>query len=161
VCICAGSETNDLISVEGFNIKRGQVSHVKSESSITNVKVPICAKGYISPEINGIHVVGSSYSKITHTEIEEEEHASNLENLKIIYDEDVKVSSGKAGIRAVSKDHVPFVGKHDGLYINTCHGSKASVTSPISAEIIASSILNDSFPLEKRELDSLSPERFN
>ena len=161
VCICAGSETNDLISVEGFNIKRGQVSHVKSENSITNVKVPICAKGYISPEINGIHVVGSSYSKITHTEIEEEEHASNLENLKIIYDEDVKVSSGKAGIRAVSKDHVPFVGKHDGLYINTCHGSKASVTSPISAEIIASSILNDSFPLEKRELDSLSPERFN
>ena len=161
VCLCTGSETNKLINLEGFNIKRGQVTHIKSENSISNVKVPICAKGYISPEINGIHVVGSSYSNLIHTEIEDVEHASNLENLKIIYDEDVFVDSGKVGIRAVSKDHVPIVGKYNDLYINTCHGSKASVTSPISAEIIASTIVNGSLPLDKRELDSLSPERFN
>ena len=56
---------------------------------------------------------------------------------------------------------MPVVGKKDGIYINTCHGSRASVTAPISAEIIANMIAGEAPPLMARELEALSPERFN
>jgi glycine/D-amino acid oxidase-like deaminating enzyme len=56
---------------------------------------------------------------------------------------------------------MPVVGKRDGIYVNTCHGSRASVTAPISAEIIANKIAEEAPPLMARELESLSPQRFN
>ena len=89
------------------------------------------------------------------------ENLSNMENLKVISDEETKITSGRVGIRAVSLDHMPIVGKKDGIYINTCHGSRASVTAPICAEIISSLITQKAPPLEKREMLSLSPGRFN
>ena len=73
----------------------------------------------------------------------------------------MNVVSGQTGHRAVSRDHMPLVGKKNGIFINTCHGSRASVTAPISAEIIASKIAGEAPPLMGRELESLSPERFN
>ena len=91
----------------------------------------------------------------------EEEHSLNLNNLKVIYDKDVKIDSGRVGLRAISKDHMPIVGEQNGIYINTCHGSRASITAPISAALIASFIANETPPLDKREIESLSPARFN
>ena len=161
VCICTGSSSDDLIALNGSSLKRGQVSIVKSEESLKDIRVPVCAKGYISPMIDGIHLVGSSYSNHLDTEIREDEHASNLRNLKIIYSGDPVIKSGKAGLRAVSKDHVPIAGNLEGIFINTCHGSKASITAPICAEVVACKMLNLSPPLEKSELDALSPLRFN
>lgn len=161
VCLCTGSDSTKLVNVDGFSTKRGQVSHIESSEKISQINLPICAKGYISPIVNNIHIVGSSYSNHGHTEITDEEHLSNMTNLKIILDDDAKVKSGKAGLRAVSKDHMPVVGKKDGIFLNTCHGSRASVSAPICAEIISSLITNDSLPLQSRELSSLSPLRFN
>ena len=161
VCLCTGSDSSKLVNVDGFSTKRGQVSHIESSEKISQINLPICAKGYISPIVNNIHIVGSSYSNHGHTEITDEEHLSNMTNLKIILDDDAKVKSGKAGLRAVSKDHMPVVGKKDGIFLNTCHGSRASVSAPICAEIISSLITNDSLPLQSRELSSLSPLRFN
>ena len=91
----------------------------------------------------------------------QDEHLYNLNNLKLVIDEEMNVVSGQTGHRAVSKDHMPLVGKKNGIFINTCHGSRASVTAPISAEIIASMIAGEAPPLMGRELESLSPERFN
>ena len=91
----------------------------------------------------------------------EAEHSLNLDNLKVIFDDDVKIESGRVGLRAVSRDHMPIVGEQDGIYINTCHGSRASITAPISAALISSFIANETPPLDKREIASLSPERFN
>ncbi len=161
VCVCAGSETANIIDINGISVKRGQVTHVESLDSVSRIKLPICAKGYISPRVNNIHLVGSSYSDSEDTDLSEEEHLYNLNNLKLIIDEEMNVITGQTGHRAVSKDHMPIVGKKDGMYINTCHGSRASVTAPISAEIIASMIIKEAPPLMGRELKSLSPERFN
>lgn len=161
VCLCTGSDTNNLMKLPGFNIKRGQVSHVKSNESLSGIKLPICAKGYISPKQDKLHLLGSSYSDLDHLRVIEEEHNSNIEKLKIIIDQDPEIYSGRAGFRAVSKDHMPIVGEKNGLYINTCHGSRASVTTPISAELIANLILDMAPPLEEREVNSLSPKRFS
>ena len=161
VCVCAGSETANIVDIDGFSIKRGQVTHIESLDNISRIKLPICAKGYISPRVNNIHLVGSSYSDSEDTDLSEEEHLYNLNNLKLVIDEEMNVITGQTGHRAVSKDHMPVVGMKDGIYINTCHGSRASVTAPISAEIIASMIVDEAPPLMERELESLSPERFN
>ena len=161
VCVCAGSETANIVDIDGISIKRGQVTHIESLDNVSRIKLPICAKGYISPRVNNIHLVGSSYSDIEDTDLSEEEHLYNLNNLKLVIDEEMNVITGQTGHRAVSKDHMPVVGMKDGIYINTCHGSRASVTAPISAEIIASMIVDEAPPLMGRELESLSPERFN
>ena len=161
VCVCAGSETANIVDIDGISIKRGQVTHIESLDNVSRIKLPICAKGYISPRVNNIHLVGSSYSDSEETDLSEEEHLYNLNNLKLVIDEEMNVITGQTGHRAVSKDHMPVVGMKDGIYINTCHGSRASVTAPISAEIIASMIVEEAPPLMGRELESLSPERFN
>ena len=161
VCVCAGSETANIVDIDGISIKRGQVTHIESLDNVSRIKLPICAKGYISPRVNNIHLVGSSYSDSEDTDLSEEEHLYNLNNLKLVIDEEMNVITGQTGHRAVSKDHMPVVGMKDGIYINTCHGSRASVTAPISAEIIASMIVDEAPPLMGRELESLSPERFN
>ena len=161
VCVCAGSETANIVDIDGISIKRGQVTHIESLDNVSRIKLPICAKGYISPRVNNIHLVGSSYSDSEDTDLSEEEHLYNLNNLKLVIDEEMNVITGQTGHRAVSKDHMPVVGMKGGIYINTCHGSRASVTAPISAEIIASMIVEEAPPLMGRELESLSPERFN
>ena len=161
VCLCTGSNTSEIFDINGISIKRGQVTHIESLDSVSKIKLPICAKGYISPRVNNIHLVGSSYSDSEDTDLSEDEHLYNLNNLKLVIDEEMNVVSGQTGHRAVSKDHMPVVGKKDGIYINTCHGSRASVTAPISAEIIASMIAGEAPPLMGRELESLSPERFD
>ena len=161
VCLCTGSDTTEIFDIDGIGIKRGQVTHIESLDSVSKIKLPICAKGYISPRVNNIHLVGSSYSDSEDTDLSEEEHLYNLNNLKLVIDEEMNVITGQTGHRAVSKDHMPVVGMKDGIYIKTCHGSRASVTAPISAEIIASMIVDEAPPLMGRELESLSPERFN
>ncbi len=161
VCLCTGSDTSKILDIDGMNIKRGQVTHIESLDNVSKIKLPICAKGYISPRVNNIHLVGSSYSDSEDNDLSEDDHLYNLNNLKLVIDEEMNVVSGQTGHRAVSKDHMPLVGKKNGIFINICHGSRASVTAPISAEIIASMIAGEAPPLMGRELESLSPERFN
>ena len=105
--------------------------------------------------------MGSSYSDNDTLDIFEEEHQHNLDNLKVINSEQAEIKSGKVGFRAVSKDHMPVVGNQGRVFVNTCHGSRASVTAPICADVVSSLISGKAPPLEKRELDSLSPNRFN
>ena len=82
VCVCAGSDTSKILELDGISIKRGQVTHIESLDRVSKIKLPICAKGYISPQINNIHLVGSSYSDSEVTDLSEEEHIYNLNNLK-------------------------------------------------------------------------------
>ena len=44
--------------------------------------MPVCAKGYISPQVNDLHIVGSSYSDEDHAELTEEEHLLYNEHFK-------------------------------------------------------------------------------
>ena len=89
VCVCAGSDTSKILELDGISIKRGQVTHIESLDKVSKIKLPICAKGYISPQINNIHLVGSSYSDSEVTDLSEEEHIYNLNNLKLIIDQEM------------------------------------------------------------------------
>lgn len=51
----------------------------------------------------------------------------------------------------------PFI---EGLYLNIGHGSRGLTSAPLCAELIASYINNENFPLSKAHAESLFPGRF-
>ena len=48
----------------------------------------------------------------------------------------------------------------DGLYLNIGHGSRGLTSAPLCAELIASYINNENFPISKEHAESLLPGRF-
>ncbi|MDC9720574.1 MAG: FAD-dependent 5-carboxymethylaminomethyl-2-thiouridine(34) oxidoreductase MnmC [Gammaproteobacteria bacterium] len=98
------------------------------------------------------------------------------------------IKGGRVGFRAVTPDYLPMVGQladeslglsrfaklrqdanykftHDmpyveGLYINAGHGSKGLISAPLSAEILASSMANQSLPVAQCVAWALDPNRF-
>ena len=98
------------------------------------------------------------------------------------------ILKGKAGIRCTSPDYLPIIGpivdedlfneqyaklRKDaksifktipvylpGLYVNTAHGSRGLVTAPLSGEILASLICNETLPISNRLIKNLLPNRF-
>ena len=98
------------------------------------------------------------------------------------------VMGGRVGFRAVTPDYLPMVGqladesqllerfaklRQDanykfadnmpfltGLYINAGHGSKGLISAPLSAEILASQMANQSLPVAQCVAWGLDPNRF-
>jgi tRNA 5-methylaminomethyl-2-thiouridine biosynthesis bifunctional protein len=96
--------------------------------------------------------------------------------------------TGRVGFRCTSPDYLPLVGPlpdlqlfmtqyahlrkdasfqfntagsyQPGLYLNIGHGSKGLVSCPLSAEILASIICDESLPIEKNLVDAVNPSRF-
>lgn len=161
ICLCAGNTSHELIQLPGLSSKRGQISYVKSSKDFENLKIPICASGYFSPKIGNSHALGSSYSDLKTKSILETEHLSNIKKLKAIHDFNVNIVEGKVGFRAVTKDRMPLVGKFEGIYINTGHGSRGSTSAPLCAEIIADLIDDKPLPVENEVKVALEVNRFN
>ena len=98
------------------------------------------------------------------------------------------IAGGRVGFRAVTPDYLPMVGqladeskvldrfaklRQDanykfadampyltGLYINAGHGSKGLITAPLSAEILACQMANQSLPVAQCVAWGLDPNRF-
>lgn len=98
------------------------------------------------------------------------------------------IAGGRVSFRAVTPDYLPLVGqladeskvldrfaklRQDanykfaeempylaGLYINAGHGSKGLITAPLSAEILASQMANQSLPVAQCVAWGLDPNRF-
>ncbi|WP_432472019.1 FAD-dependent 5-carboxymethylaminomethyl-2-thiouridine(34) oxidoreductase MnmC [Amphritea sp. HPY] len=49
---------------------------------------------------------------------------------------------------------------YPGLYVNLAHGSKGLITGPISGEIIAAMLENETLPIANELIDKLNPARF-
>ena len=84
----------------------------------------------------------------------------NIQKLKKITDQKVKVLGSDYGYRSTTPDHLPLVGKLKDILINTSHGSRGTTSAPISAQFICD-LIDGSPPIFGKELiKSLSPERF-
>ncbi|MDH5711101.1 MAG: bifunctional tRNA (5-methylaminomethyl-2-thiouridine)(34)-methyltransferase MnmD/FAD-dependent 5-carboxymethylaminomethyl-2-thiouridine(34) oxidoreductase MnmC [Gammaproteobacteria bacterium] len=122
------------------------------------------------------------------TQAEQDENMQRLEQcLPGLFTPPGKLN-GRVGFRAVSEDRVPIIGavpnkqqfQQDyielhhgrpnaqypgasylsGLYVNVAHGSRGICSSFLSAEILASMIVNEPLPVNKVIIDQLSPARF-
>jgi tRNA 5-methylaminomethyl-2-thiouridine biosynthesis bifunctional protein len=95
---------------------------------------------------------------------------------------------GRAALRCSSPDYLPIVGPivdasafarayaplaHDarlkleapspwldGLYVNTAHGSRGSITAPLAGEILAAYLEDEPMPLPRSVVEALHPSRF-
>ena len=164
ICLCNSFEAENLISIKGTRIKRGQITYIPTNKDISKLKMPICGKGYISPLINDKHLVGATYSDNKDMIATE---SDSLENLQILYDifPDIhlnpKTSGEKVGLRATTIDHLPIAGKSDNFYLNIGHGSRGSTSAPLCGEYIADLITGSPLPLDIETMNAISIKRFN
>lgn len=93
---------------------RGQITEVSSSIKSRVLKHAISFDAYVTPDYDGIHYLGASYSLHENTENlledDQNENFSRLEKMALgIFDRPSELS-GRVGFRAVSIDRVPIVG---------------------------------------------------
>ncbi len=119
--ICGGAEAISLEQVRSLPLSatRGQVSNMKTNSSITKLSTVLCHKGYLTPANDGLHCIGATFQKNnTNTQVDKNDDQHNLATLaKCLPDlsqeiawETTDVSFSKARLRCTSQDHLPLVG---------------------------------------------------
>lgn len=161
VCLCSSYEHGSLIDLKGISKKRGQVTYLQNNTSVKNLKVPIFAKGYISPAPEELKIIGSTYNDKNIKDITLEENQENLEKLKHITNRKVIIEGAKYGYRATTQDHLPLVGKtKHNIYVNIGHGSRGSSSAPIGAQFVCD-LMSGSPPIFGKKIsEALDPERF-
>ena len=160
ICLCSSFQSNKLINLKGIRKKRGQITYLSKELNISNLKIPICAEGYISPTSKDFLITGSTYSNSFSENTILEDDLKNIQKLKLITDQEVKVLGSDYGYRSTTPDHLPLVGKSKGIFINISHGSRGTTSAPISSQFICD-LIDGSPPIFGKEMiKSLSPERF-
>lgn len=121
--ICAGSGSQPLLApLVPLRVTRGQVEWVKSTGTLSKLNTLLCHKGYLSPALNGLHALGSTYVKEdTSCEVREEEtqqnfalHMQSMQQTNWVHEltslASAPSNSARAGIRCSSPDHIPVVG---------------------------------------------------
>ena len=159
ICLCTSFETDQLLAVKGLSKKRGQTSVVENKI-LDDLKIPICANGYLSPSLKNTNVIGSTYSKVKNKNLSIKEHEENVKKIKDITTSKLNIVSGHVGFRATTKDHLPLVGNANGIFLNIGHGSRGSTSAPFSSQFI-SDLISKSPPIFSSKLrKAVNPERF-
>jgi tRNA 5-methylaminomethyl-2-thiouridine biosynthesis bifunctional protein len=121
VVICGGAESLDIEQVKSLPLTatRGQVTSMKTNSNITNLKTVICHKGYLTPASKGSHCIGATFQKNNTSIIaNSEDDQYNLAMLEKCLPDLTKhinwqaedIHASKARLRCMSQDHLPLVG---------------------------------------------------
>ncbi|MBT1446336.1 FAD-dependent 5-carboxymethylaminomethyl-2-thiouridine(34) oxidoreductase MnmC [Shewanella sp. JM162201] len=118
--LATGHRITDLTQTRALQLApfRGQVSHVPTQGKLGELKTVLCAHGYFTPTDDGSHCMGASYVRgDTSVEYREQEQQENLHKMQESYpgkdwvkDLDIGGQSARAGIRMVSRDHLPMAG---------------------------------------------------
>ncbi|WP_421279599.1 bifunctional tRNA (5-methylaminomethyl-2-thiouridine)(34)-methyltransferase MnmD/FAD-dependent 5-carboxymethylaminomethyl-2-thiouridine(34) oxidoreductase MnmC [Aeromonas taiwanensis] len=97
---------------------RGQVSHVPTTASLSQLKTVLCYDGYLTPAHDGAHCIGASYGRNqTSLAFSAEEQAQNRARLQACLpaqawpaEVDVSGAQARVGVRCASRDHLPVTG---------------------------------------------------
>ena len=117
LCTGADSLQIDTLNDLPLSIVRGQVSQMKTNENINNLKTVLCHKGYLTPVNNSVHCIGATFDKddadLSSRSIDDtyniEMLARCLGDIGHWTDEDVIAS--KARLRCCTPDHLPVVGR--------------------------------------------------
>ncbi len=99
---------------------RGQVSHIPTTPTLSELKQVLCYDGYLTPvnPHHRRHCIGASYQRgETGTEYRESEQQENRERLLRCLPEqdwprqvDISDQQARCGVRSATRDHMPMVG---------------------------------------------------
>ena len=105
-----------------YRLTRGQVELVKASASSSALNTVLCHKGYMTPAINGIHAMGSTYVKDdTNIKVRIDETHKNIDmHLNAMHSPDWLSEicaqhggeSARAAVRCSLPDHLPVVGEY-------------------------------------------------
>ena len=171
----------------------GQLTMIEKSFDVESAFID---KGYIIPNYNGDkQVIGATFRKNTDSagEIRASDDDFNISHIKnmlpAIDTNDIQILQSRVGVRCVTSDHLPIIGKivdydkfeelfykplangypsskmpnipyEDGMYLASGFGSKGLCSSLLSAKIISASILRKESPISHKLQKSLSPHRF-
>jgi tRNA 5-methylaminomethyl-2-thiouridine biosynthesis bifunctional protein len=140
--------------------------------------MPISYGGYLTPAIDGQHILGATYTDGLDTETTDTDHAENIERLRSALPDladdlsDHRID-GRASIRTTVKDRFPIIGQLPdqtvwpgtkgyvpGLYTLTGLGSHGVIGSSIGGRVIGHLITGSPPPLPRNIVDHLNPSRF-
>ena len=95
---------------------RGQILYYPSQDFPEKLdSVLLHEDGYIVPNVNGVHIIGSTFDPFDSSlELSIEDNIHMLQKLKTLFPkinpEDGRSMLGRVGFRAMSSDHLPMVG---------------------------------------------------
>lgn len=202
--IAAGINSLPIIELPSINMKHHQIDARHGQTSLLqlNTKTPNQSvwldDGYMIPVESQKLLLGATFDYVPKQSWEKspklhKNHAQRNINLweKYSFFKDLKkakIISGKAGIRAVTKDHLPLCGcvtdekqfiddyadLHHGrhwkqypqpkliknLYLFTGLGSRGFTTAPLLAQLLTDLILDRGLPLERELCKMIHPNRF-
>lgn len=97
---------------------RGQVSHVPTTASLSQLKTVLCYDGYLTPAHNGAHCIGASYGRnqtdLAYRADEQDQNRARLQacvpQQRWPAEVDVSGAQARIGVRSASRDHLPIAG---------------------------------------------------
>lgn len=139
---------------------RGQVSHLRATAQSSALKTVLCARGYTTPALQGIHCSGATFIRNDQsTELRASEHAHNVRQLS----NDIKqpwaaslgeqLTGGRAGIRCSSRNYLPVCGALDHqpspVRVLLGLGSRGLCSAPLAAECVVAEHLGLPMPVSQ------------
>lgn len=191
VVLCNANELNQFEPCKHIPLTpvRGQVNFFKENTSSKAISTVICSDHYLSPSVDGLHSVGTSYApNDLNPNISVQDTDANLQALKkispaIFNSINQNEVTGRVAWRSATRDYLPLAGEiidaqalrktppryNDkpsdlpwlkGLYVNAGHGSKGMITAPLCGELVANLIMNEPLTIEQSLAAKLNPNRF-
>jgi tRNA 5-methylaminomethyl-2-thiouridine biosynthesis bifunctional protein len=119
VIMATGSDFANVEQLATLPLKsvRGQIEHIATNDELSPLSTVICHKGYLTPALNKLHALGSSYVKDDHnTDYRITEQTSNVAMHKKAlalspWAQNITgQAQGRAAIRTSTADHLPMMG---------------------------------------------------
>jgi tRNA 5-methylaminomethyl-2-thiouridine biosynthesis bifunctional protein len=168
---------------------RGQLNTFKQTQESIAIQTMICSDHYLSPAVDGWHVIGTTYAPndtdatVREVDTHENMNALHVISAKIHQSIDMQTLNGRVAWRSQTRDYMPLAGQMidaeklrakpprynaqpadlpwlNGLFVNAGHGSKGMITAPICAELIADLSTNSLLKMSAELASKLNPTRF-
>ena len=191
VIICNANDIKQFNFCQSAKVRpvRGQIDFFAPNAASAHLKTIICSDHYLSPAVDGMHSIGTSYApNDPNSAISAIDTRSNLNALRTISPEiyaeiNLNEVQSRVSWRSQTLDYRPLAGQLldeakmranpprynakpadlpwlRGLYVNAGHGSKGMITAPLCGELVASLITNMPLPLDGKLASSMNPSRF-
>lgn len=191
VVICNANDVKQFAQCASVEITpvRGQLNTFKQTQESIAIQTMICSDHYLSPAVDGWHVIGTTYApNDTDATIREVDTRENMNALRVISAKihqsiDMQTLNGRVAWRSQTRDYMPLAGQMvdaeklrakpprysakpadlpwlNGLFVNAGHGSKGMITAPICAELIADLSTNSPLKMSAELASKLNPSRF-
>lgn len=171
--LCASYESFDFPELQALPQRkvRGQVIEFSCLEILKNLRSMLCFDGYLSPAVDGRHLMGGSYRHEAFDEPPSQmESESLVSKLQSIWPElpDPDIQAVRARVRHTTPDHAPIVGLFklkepelpQKIYLFCGLGSRGFTWGPYLSELLFKELTVQISREESHFLKYFSPERF-